>query len=157
MMVDDLEESQGVEKIDLEELQRSQMTERNTDTNEQEKFGISRREEIDLEKPVEISGDGKVTKENQRLVKVLKHLDKSPREEEAIDDIQNHRKDNKEYYFYKLGYYIPVVHLILDYNQMIRTESNYKANFIWNSKMGNSEQFGLIKAHQKVNHFPNSL
>lgn len=63
------------------------MTERNTDTNEQEKFGISRREEIDLEKPVEISGDGKVTKENQRLVKVLKHLDKSPREEEAIDDI----------------------------------------------------------------------
>ena len=62
MMVDDLEESQGVEKIDLEELQRSQMTERNTDTNEQEILGISRREEINLEKAVEISGDRKVTK-----------------------------------------------------------------------------------------------
>ena len=63
------------------------MTERNTDTNEQEIFGISRREEIDLEKAIEISGDKKVTKENQRLVKVLRHLNKSPREEEARDNI----------------------------------------------------------------------
>ena len=86
-----------------------------------------------------MSEDGKVIKESQRLVKALKDMGRSPSREEAKNEQDVGKKDSKDYYFYKLGYYIPVVHLILDYNNMIRTESNHKANFIWNSKMGNSE------------------
>ncbi len=104
--------------------------------------------------------DQRVISENRRLLGVLRelgnpdHRNNSQLRPHAFERSVE-KSDNA--LLYKLGYYIPVVNLVLSHNGLAKTGAIGKANLIWNAKMKDMEQFTKLGPHQKVNHFPNSL
>lgn len=104
--------------------------------------------------------DHELLQENRRLAGALRELGgneqinrshlKSPQLERSVEKYDHSL-------CYKLGYYIPVVESVLNFNGFVKSGATNKANLIWNPKMKDMEQFTKLGPHQKVNHFPNSL
>lgn len=65
---------------------------------------------------------------------------------------QNHNS----MFYYRFGYYIPVIKQVLEYNGIAQVSGNCRPNIIWNPKMHNTDLFAKLGPQQKINHFPNS-
>lgn len=101
--------------------------------------------------------DERLLKENRELINRLKQLDEPhQRQLKTEKSFEEDRKDQPSL-FYKLGYFVPVINHVLQFNGLEKTNSSLKANIVWNPKMKDLELFVKIPAHQKVNHFPCSV
>lgn len=170
----------GFERVELENLERlGEVAERESDEGGEE--GQEEAEEVQevkeggIKSP-EVSpalqGDDELLEKNKNLLKQLNQL----YEDEEIQDNPS-QKNLPPPILIKQGYKIQVLVDIIKHNNKLAeeqhnqikpksaekqpvkpniylTNSNYKANLIWNPKTRDPESFTKLLPHQKINHFP---